>query len=60
MEMATVATRPQNSSLPTRRPNATGRSWVMTAAPMFMNELTVLMMAAATLEKTMAASSTGV
>ena len=34
-------------------------SWVITAAPMFMNELTVLMIAAATPEKTRPAREDG-
>ncbi len=59
-EISTVESRPQSSSLPTRRPRATGMSCVTAAAPMFMNEFTVLMIAAATPEKTSAASSTGV
>ena len=59
-EITTVEMRPQRSSFPTCRPNATGRSCVIAAAPMFMNEFTVLMIAAATPEKTSAASSTGV
>jgi hypothetical protein len=57
--IATVVTRPQRSSSRTGRPSASGRSCVSAAAPMLRNELTVLMIAAATPLKTRAARKTG-
>src|SRR5947207_8028076 len=56
----TVTALPQRSSFFTLRPNAIGRSWVTIAAPIFMNELAALIVAAATPENTSAASTIGV
>ena len=51
--------RPQSSSSLSFRPNASGMSSVSAAAPAFMKEFTVAMIAAATPEKTSPATSTG-